>query len=252
MPHMSKRPFIRKIKRKRHGAAFWDHEYAASRSGDESHLALSDDPAEDLEKFVRWLSRQKNELGIDKNTKVIDLGTGNGRHLIYLYREFEATGAGFDISSAAIAEAKNRANGLLLEFSVRSIEGELPFPDASQDLVLDMMTSHFLDANKRDYLLSEIFRVLRPGGWLFMKTFLRDGDLHSERLLKERPANEPGTYIHPVIGVPEHVYGEEELADFLTKKFLIRKISRSHKHVSRGKARKRRTISVYAQKDPYK
>jgi SAM-dependent methyltransferase len=245
---MPKRPFIRKQKRKRHGVAFWDSEYA---SGGE-HLALSSDESEDLAKFVRWQARQKNEFPFNDKTDVLDLGTGNGRNLIFLAREQGVRGTGFDISTAAIAEAKRAAAGLPLSFEARGIAGDLPVEDSSQDLVLDMMTSHFLKGEERKHLLNEIHRVLNPGGWLFMKTFLRDDDLHTERLIKDYPADEPGSYIHPVIGVYEHAYGEDELLDFLSEKLIIHKIYRSHKHRSHGKARKRRTISVYAQKDPYK
>jgi hypothetical protein len=51
------------------------------------------------------------------------------------------------------------------------------------------------------------------------------------------------------MGVAEFVYSEEELIEFLSEKFIIRKIYRSHRHISKGKASKRRTITVYAEKD---
>lgn len=244
---MAKRPFIRKQKRKRHGATFWDNEYA---SGGE-FLALSESESEDLAKFTRWLSRQKNELALGSATDVLDLGCGNGRNLVFLSKNFGVKGTGYDISSAAIAEARAAARNLPLTFETRSVAGAISLPDASQDLVLDMMSSHFLNEKERAALRDEVFRVLRPGGWLYLKTFLRDGDLHTERLLKSAPAGEEGTYIHPVIGVPEHAYSEEELTDFLAARFLVKKVYRSHKHIYKGRARKRRTISVYAQKDPY-
>lgn len=244
---MAKRPFIRKQKRKRHGVTFWDSEYA--KGGE--HLALSAEESEDLAKFTRWLSRQKDEVSLTRTAHVLDLGCGNGRNLIFLAREFGAEGTGYDLSTAAIAEAKRASSGLPIVYEARSIAGDLSVSDESQDLVLDMMTSHFLNTSEREHLRNEIHRVLRPGGWLFMKTFLRDDDLHTERLLREFPSNESGTYVHPVIGVPEHAYTEEELTDFLSSKFLIKKIYRSHKHRAHGKARKRRTISIYVQKDPY-
>ncbi len=245
---MAKRPFIRKQKRKKHGATFWDSEYA---SGGE-HLALSGAESEDLAKFTRWLPRQKSQLELTGQASVLDVGCGNGRNLIYLAREFGMKGVGFDISSAAIAEARRATGELPVEYSVRGMAGPIDLPDESQDLVLDMMASHFLKAADREALRDEIYRVLKPGGWLFMKTFLRDEDLHTERLLREHPANEPGSYIHPVIGVAEHAYMEEELLDFLGERFIVHKIYRSHKHRAKGQARKRRTISVYAEKDPYK
>jgi hypothetical protein len=110
-----------------------------------------------------------------------------------------------------------------------------------------MMTSHFLTTAERLHLREELFRILKPGGWLFMKTFLKDEDQHTARLLKEHPGPEDGTYIHPVMGVAEFVYSEEELVQFLGERFLIHKVNRSHRH--RGKSGKRRTISVYAEKD---
>lgn len=242
-----KRPFIRKQKRRQHGQTFWDSEYA--KGGE--HLALSSEESEDLAKFTRWLGRQKREAGLNRTSRVIDLGCGNGRNLIFLAREFGVSGVGYDSSTAAIAEARKAGAGLPLQFEARSIAGDLNLDHESHDLALDMMTSHFLNAGERTHLRDEIHRVLRPGGWLFMKTFLLDDDLHSARLLKDYPADEPGTYIHPVIGVPEHVYNEEELTDFLGERFIVHKLYRSHKHRSHGRARKRRTVSIYAQKDPY-
>ncbi len=245
---MAKRPFIRKQKKKQHGVTFWDKEYSAGGG----HLALSGDESEDLAKFTRWLPRQKSQTPIEGNANVLDLGCGNGRNLIFLSREFDMHGIGYDSSPAAISEAKRASGDLPIKYEARSIAGEIKLEDSSQDLILDMMTSHFLNESERKFLRDEIHRLLRPGGWLFMKTFLLDEDLHSRRLLKDFPGKEEGTYIHPVIGVPEHVYDEEELTDFLGEKFIVHKVYRSHRHRSQGKARKRRTISVYAQKDPFK
>jgi SAM-dependent methyltransferase len=238
--------FVKKKKRQRHGAAFWDSEYA-----NPEHLALSDNPSEDLEKFTRWLDRGEYAGILTPEQPVTDFGCGNGRHLIFLARNFGMTGTGYDLSQAGIAQAKKLSAGLPIKYEARSIAGTYDLPDVSQSLALDMMTSHYLNAAERTVLRDEIHRVLKPGGFLFMKTFLRDGDLHSERLLKDAPGKEPGTYIHPVIGVPEFVYTEEELVAFLKERFVIHKIYRSHKHAFHGRARKRRTITIYAQKDPY-
>lgn len=235
--------FVRKPKRKRHGKAFWDAEYTAG-----GHLKLSTEPAEDLEKFTRWLVRYYKKEFLNPTKSVLDLGCGNGRNLIYLAREFGMHGLGFDISESAVQQAKTAAAELPLEFSARLIAGELPVDSESQTIVLDMMTSHFLNAAQRITLRDEVFRVLKPGGWFFLKTFLRDGDLHTKRLLSEHPAEEPGTYIHPVMGMREYVPYEADLLAFLGEHFTIHQHYRSHKHISKGKAHKRRTISVYAQK----
>ncbi|MAZ56703.1 hypothetical protein CL653_02850 [bacterium] len=240
---MAKRPFIRKQKRKRHGATFWDFEYTEG-----GHLKLSDKPGEDFLKFCRWLERQTGREILNPTSAVVDFGCGNGRHLIHLAEVFGMHGTGYDISASAIKLAKQASEGHNLKYEARSIAGTFPLQDESHMLALDMMTSHFLNKNERETLRDEVCRLLKPGGYLFMKTHLRDGDLHSKRLLESSPAKEDGSYIHPVMGVPEHVYYEEELVEFLSKRFTIQKIYRSHKHIAHGKARKRRTIAVYAQK----
>jgi SAM-dependent methyltransferase len=235
--------FTKKKKRSVHGATFWDQEYT-----NPVHLKLSDNVSADLEKFVRWHDRQKRlEPLFVANKAALDVGCGNGRNLVYLALEHSMSGTGIDISSAAIAQAKRASQKLPISYQVGSIGETLPVEDQSQDLVLDMMTSHFLNANQRITLRDEIHRVLVPGGWLFMKTFLKDDDQHTVRLLKEFPGPEEGSYVHPIMGVPEYVYSEEELVRFLGERFLIRKVDRSHRH--KGKSGKRRTISVYAEKD---
>jgi SAM-dependent methyltransferase len=238
---------VKNHKRNRHGTAFWDQEYTKAE-----HLALSTEASDDLEKFTRWLERQTKRTILNPLSSAIDLGCGNGRNLIYLARNFGMRGVGYDSSGAAIKEAQRLSEGLDLSYKTRSMAGVLEVDDESQMIALDMMSSHFLKQDERTLLRDEIHRVLKPGGYLFMKTFLSDGDIHTKRLIAEQPGDEANSYIHPVIGVQEYVYSEEELVAFLEEKFIVHKTYPSHKHVLRGKARKRRTIALYAQKDPYK
>lgn len=238
--------FTQKKKRKQHGATFWDNEYK-----NPEHLKLSDNVSADLEKFTRFVLRLKDNNVLAPNNSVIDVGCGNGRNLIYLANEFGMKGVGYDISKTAIAQAVTASKGLPLTYKARSIAGDLEVASESQSLALDMMTSHFLSKEERTNLRDEIYRSLKPGGLLFMKTFLKDEDLHTRRLLIEFPGAETGSYIHPVMGVAEYVYSEDELVAFLSEKFIVHKIYRSHKHALRGQARKRRTITIYAEKDLY-
>jgi SAM-dependent methyltransferase len=236
--------FVKKKKRKVHGATFWNKEYT-----NPEHLKLSDKESQDLAKFTRWIIRRDRGDILGQEANVLDAGCGNGRNLIYLANNFHMHGTGIDISSAAISQAKKASVGMNIEYFIGSAGDPLPTPDNSQSLALDMMTSHFLDQAGREKLRDELFRTLKPGGFLFMKTFLKDKDLHTARLIREKPGKEEGSYIHPVMGVAEYVYSEEELVNFLSEKFIVRKIYRSHKHAFKGRARKRRTISIYAEKD---
>jgi len=232
---------------------FWDKEYKTSE-----HLTLSDEPAEDLEKFCRWSERNYGRRFLNPLACVLDLGCGNGRNLIFLARTYGMRGVGYDVSSEAIKLAERtsslivkeggRAKDLPITYTVRSIEEQIDLPDGSVNLVLDMMTSHFLREKEREALRVEILRVLKPEGWLFFKSFLADQDLHVRRLLKESPADEKDSYIHPKLGVYEHVWTEGTLREFFDPHFDIQKIERSHKHMNRGRAFKRRTITAYLQK----
>ena len=111
------------------------------------------------------------------------------------------------------------------------------------------MTSHLLKQKEREALREEVLRILKPGGWLIYKTFLADEDLHTKRLLRDHPADEPGSYIHPEFGVYEHVYTEEELREFYEPYLTLHKLEKSHRHLIKGRAGKRRTVSVVLQKE---
>ena len=239
-----------------HRKDFWNKEYKkARRSGPQGpHLALSDEPSEDLAKFTRFLEREYGRKYLNVTAQAVDLGCGNGRNLIFLAENFGMHGVGYDNSREAIAQATQALNAKdpgskQLTFLVRSLEEAVPLPDGSVTIALDMMSSHVLNRDGRERLRAEILRVLRPGGWLFFKSFLLDEDSNAKRLLREHPGPEEGMYIHPEIGVAEYVWTEQALREFFEPYFFIHKIETSHKHRhADGSAWKRRTISAYLQK----
>lgn len=228
---------------------FWNKEYKTAE-----HLALSTNVSEDLEKFTRWMEREYGRAYLNPIAKALDIGTGNGRNLIFLSETYGMRGIGYDISEVAIKEAIKNAEDLPLEFAVRPMQETIPLEDGTVTLALDMMASHFMRKAQREALLAEIVRVLKPGGWLFFKSFLADEDLHVKRLLKENPADEEGAYVHPKIGVYEYAWTEEGAEEFFAPYFRIHKVMKSHKHINRGKigderAWRRRTFSIYLQKN---
>lgn len=224
--------------------AFWNKEY---KSGE--HLALSTESSSDLTTFVHWAERNAEWPAFPKGGFILDVGCGNGRNIIALARESGMEGYGFDISGEAISQAVKAGKGLPIKFEVRGAEEALLLDDESVDVAMDMMTSHFLNKEQRDKYVKEIVRVIKPYGWLFFKSFLLDGDHNANRMIREHPAGEEHSYIHPRIGVMEHVWTENELADTFSPYFKIHKMIKSHKHVTeKGKPWKRRTISLYLEK----
>ena len=69
-------------------------------------------------------------------------------------------------------------------------------------------------------------------------------------MLSKHSSKNKNDYIHPQSGLVEHISTEKEIKEELEKNgFRVQKLLRSHKHInSKGKANKRRTISVYAER----
>ncbi len=237
---------------------FWDQQYTKA-----THLELSDEPAEDLEKFCRHLERTSGKQFLNVTTRAVDVGCGNGRNLLYLAREYGVHGIGYDLSSKAISDARAASQRLHTEqvaegyegpertkFFVQDIKEPIQLPDRSASIALDMMASHVLKSAERETLLYEILRVLKPNGWLFFKTFILEEDANAERMLREFPADEPGMYLHPEIGAPEYVWTIPAIKKHFGDYYDIVKIEKSFKHRrADGRPWKRRTASVYLQKN---
>lgn len=105
--------------------------------------------------------------------KIIDVGCGYGRNLIYFLRnQFE--GFGIDRDPTAIDEVKRLSkelhpNNPVSNFRVALVE-DLPFEDNSFDLVICSAVLHFArDTNHFDEMLRSMWRVLKPQGFLFAR-----------------------------------------------------------------------------------
>lgn len=111
--------------------------------------------------------------------RILDAGCGYGRNLVHLLREgcqvfaVDADPAGVDHVRKLSASLNT---GLPAEnFRVSPIK-QLPFPEASFDAVLCSSVLHFAsDEEQFRAMLSELWRVLRPGGLLFTRLGSRIG-----------------------------------------------------------------------------
>jgi len=112
-------------------------------------------PEKYARKFADFLKRQKF------TGKIVDLGCGNGRDVaIFAQRSFDCLGV--DKSRKEIAEAKKLHSGR--SFEVQNIE-KLPWDNESIDAYFMINVIHYLDERQA---LSEIFRTLKAGGYLFL------------------------------------------------------------------------------------
>lgn len=226
---------------------FWNKEYK-----DPEFLALSDDASADLMKFTRWLQKEFGKDVLRPDVTVLDADCGNGRNLLWLNENFRVRGYGYDISEEAVAQAQKKAQlqkwGNKLSFSVHSIGADIPLPDESVDVVLDMMSSHFLRDVERARYIAEVARVLKPQGVLFFKSFYAPGDSHAKELVEKYGAGEANAYIHPRMKVYEYVWTDEALETSFGTHFITHHKEPSFKHNIKGKPAKRRSVVCYFEK----
>lgn len=184
----------------------WEREYRNPQLVQESLEPLAS---------VRSLIRQLKKLGfVFKNSRVLDLGCGTGRNMLP-FLERGATVTGYDIAPTAIGIAREALHEFSVdsELVVRSIGQKFLVSDNSIDIVLDVTASHALLQNERGNYLREISRVLRSGGYVFIRTLAKEGDKNALALIKKFPGPEPNTYILPGLQLTEHVITRTQLAE---------------------------------------
>ncbi len=110
--------------------------------------------------------------------QILDVGCGKGTLALEVARRGSAGRvAGIDPSSEQIARARRAAarRNAPIEFQIGVIE-QLPFPEATFDVVLSTLMMHHVPAPLKRQGLSEIARVLKPGGRLVIADFTHHAD----------------------------------------------------------------------------
>jgi ubiquinone/menaquinone biosynthesis C-methylase UbiE len=64
-------------------------------------------------------------------------------------------------------------------------------------------------------------RVLKSGGFIFVRALCLDGDKNAKQLVKEFTGPEKDTYILPGVGVTERVFTKEDFTSMYSKHFEI-------------------------------
>ncbi len=103
--------------------------------------------------------------------RVLDLGSGEGYGTGLLgERASYVTGLDVDADSVAAAQARHGVDGRVI-FKVGSAH-DLPFPDASFDVVVSFEMIEHVDRQER--VIAEVRRVLKPGGLFVVSTPSRE------------------------------------------------------------------------------
>ena len=151
------------------------------------------------------------------NAKVLDAGCGEGRNLIYCLKNGMDV-FGVDQNLEAIEFLKRIAK----QFKYDNIDGrfqqmkldKLVFPPQSFDVIICSAVLHFAESSQHfQQMLSEIIRVLKPGGRLFIRT------MTDEYLPEKVISLEEQVYLFPA-GQKRYVIQAENFTQQLKKSEL--------------------------------
>jgi SAM-dependent methyltransferase len=161
--------------------------------------------AGDFGQIARYSAKGTEEfverLNLRTGMQVLDVACGTGNLAIPAARK-GARVTGVDIAANLVGQARLRAAAEGLEATFETGDAEqLPYPDASFDLVMSMFGAMF--APRPELVAAELCRVCRSGGTIAMANWTPDGFVGITFSLT-------GRYAPPPAGIPAPVlWGDE-------------------------------------------
>ncbi len=137
-----------------HSLAYWN----------ETHQMLNYERK--LIKIDDWLERFE-ELIMETHKPIPDLGCGGGNDTLYLLGKGKKV-IPCDQSEYAIDNLKRNFPEIPEALCFNMLDG-FPFDDESFDVVIADLCLHYFDSRDTDFVISEIKRILTPGGHLLAR-----------------------------------------------------------------------------------
>ncbi len=144
-----------------------DNFYFHIWGGEDIHIGLYNNENED----IATASRRTVEViadrlsGVDSNSHVLDIGAGYGGAARYLARRFGCKVTALNLSEAENARDRQMNEAAGLASLINVVDGSfeaIPAGDASYDAVWSQ--DAILHSGRRDKVVAEVARVLKPGG----------------------------------------------------------------------------------------
>jgi len=168
-------------------------------------------PQEGISKIVNLFKKK----GVQR---ILDLGCGSGRHIVYLARRgFKVYGIDVAPKGIKITRGWLRQEKLKARLKIGDIYKKLPYTDNFFDALISTRVLHHNKISNIRKLIKEIERVLRPDGFIFI-TVRKKGsikDIPKEKLWKLK-------FIAPRTFIPLS-HNEKGLIHYCFNKRLLRK-----------------------------
>ncbi len=144
--------------------------------------------------------------------RVLDLGCGSGRHVVYLARSgFAVYGLDNSPQGLALTQKWLDEEGLSADLQLGDMAARWPYEDSFFDAVISVQVIHHALAATIKKIIQEIERVLKKGGFIFISVpKLRNQGREFEQI-------ELNTFVPldgPEKGLPHHIFTPEELREF--------------------------------------
>ena len=168
-------------------------------------------PHEDIFKMSDFFKKQRVK-------KVLDLGCGAGRNLIYLSKkDFDVCGIDYAHEGLKIIKERLKKEKIKSNLKLGNIFNKLPYEDNFFDAVISIQVLQHGKVNEIKGAIQEIRRILKPSGLIFVTLCGRisNGKVR-DYLIKTAKKIAPRTYI-PTMG------NEKGLTHFIYNKKIIKK-----------------------------
>ncbi|MFC1651996.1 class I SAM-dependent methyltransferase [Patescibacteria group bacterium] len=169
-------------------------------------------------KFTTPFPDEKYLSSLPKNVKILDVGCGYGRTLVYLNSLGFHNLTGFDISPSYIAQAKKNCPGA----NVYASSFENFSTDKKYDLILLMGIIEYIKKDKeQEEFFEKISQILSNKGQVMLETFVMDSNANWRQYIKGFVKNwHMGRFINSK-GFECHHQTSRHLGKVLKKYFTI-------------------------------
>jgi SAM-dependent methyltransferase len=165
----------------------------------------------------RWQEPQNHVVSFVQDLKrrgarrILDLGFGAGRHVIYLAQEgFQVCGIDISPRGLEYTRAWLQQEGLHADLKLSDMT-VIPYPDRCFDAVISTYVIHHNTLDNIRRCVAEMYRVLAPGGRVLATVQSKRGYRHGKG-----QEIEPDTFIPDTgldAGIPHHFFDEAGLLD---------------------------------------